>query len=232
MADIFIPLQGPGGIRPKAPAVGAWQSPGYRGVPYQEYTSPPYKWLGLRCDGLVVIDCDNQDAANAWAYLSGGGMTWTRKTPHGWHYIYRNPGDVHTGPKAGLWPGIDIREGRTSQIVYYAPGYFDHIGRTHIADFRAEWLATAKGLDSESDRSSEGEEWDEMPDGRGNNTMAAIAGAMRKQGMSGQTIAKCLGAINKITMTKDPMPRQMIAQIVMSICRYKPKPDIDIEIEE
>ncbi len=71
-----------------------------------------------------------------------------------------------------------------------------------------------------------------MPDGRGNNTMAAFAGAFRKQGMGVLAIAKCLGAINRITMTQDPMPTEMIVEIAKSVGRYAPRPSIDIEVEE
>jgi hypothetical protein len=71
-----------------------------------------------------------------------------------------------------------------------------------------------------------------MPFGRGNNTMAAFAGAFRKQGMSLRAIAKCLGAINRITMTEDPMPVEMIVEIAKSVSRYAPRPDIDIVVED
>ena len=113
--------------------------------------------------------------------------------------------------------------------MFAAPGYKDLTPREWIHPFRPEWLPENFG--TQIDR-SEDESWDEMPWGRGNNTMAAFAGAFRKQGMSPVTMAKCLGAINKITMTDKPMPRDEIAQIVMSVARYAAKPDVNIEVEE
>lgn len=243
MRDIFIPLQGPLGVKPKAPAVGAWTSPGYFGRDVREWEAKEHtdEWYGLRCDDLVVIDCDNSDAAQFWLRIAHPGLhidtgqdfpTWVRKTPNGWHFIYsrRHPQDPDA-PATGVWDHIDIRAGRTSQIVFYAPGYHDITTRLRLHTFDHTWLAGRLDKAGQVDRTND-EEWDEMPDGRGNNTMFAIAGTMRKQGMSMLTIAKCLGAINTITMTRDPMPRNMIVQIAQSVSRYAAKPDIDIEIDE
>jgi hypothetical protein len=206
----------------------------------------------MRCDGLVVIDCDcgcekvngeksvhclTPSVAKAhlrhWLHIAGHSMTaaWLRATPHGFHIIYtQHPTLVPDAPASGVWPGIDIRAGRTSQIVYIAPGYRDLVRPLVLPVFNPAWLPEHYSA-LQYDRSDD-ESWDEMPQGRGNNTMTAFAGALRKQGMSPMTMAKCLGAINKITMTEDPMPREDIAQIVMSVARYDARPDIDIEVED
>jgi len=246
--DIFIPLQGPSGVRPKAPAVGAWQSPGYTGI---EPAAHPGAWIGMRTDGLVVIDIDcgcpkvngekpevcqtpevMRSNANYWAAIDADAAKgWVRKTPHGMHFIYLQTAEEGTpdAPAAGVWPGIDIRAGRTSQIVFYAPGYKDLTAQHKMRLFDPRWLPSNFGV--QQDRSND-EAWSEMPDGRGNNTMAAFAGAFRKQGMAPVQIAKCLGAINRICMTDDPMPIEMIVEIARSVGRYSPRPDVDIEIEE
>jgi hypothetical protein len=249
---IYLPLQGPSGVRPKAPAVGAWQSPGYQGaLPNDDGTFDQDEWVGMRCDGLVVIDCDcrcekingekpavctTEAVARThlrfWLRHAGHLMskTWLRKTPHGYHVIYeQHESLVPDAPASGVWPGIDIRAGRTSQIVFRAPGYVDLAKPAAPLVFEPRWLPENYSA-QQYDRSDD-ESWDEMPHGRGNNTMTAFAGAFRKQGMSPVTMAKCLGAINKITMTESPMPREEIAQIVMSVARYDARPDIDIEVE-
>jgi hypothetical protein len=231
--DIYIPLQGPNGVRPKAPAVGAWQSPGYHGVSPGESGghAGDDAWYGLRCDDLVVIDCDDKGAANDWLAHTKAepSDTWVRATPRGYHFIYeRTPGSPDA-PAAGVWPHTDIRAGRTSQIVFLATGYDDITERTRISPFNPAWLPTNFG-EQQQDRSAS-ESWDEIPEGRGNNTMAAFAGAFRKQGMGIVSIAKCLGAINRICMTDDPMPTATIVEIARSVGRYEPRPDIDIEVE-
>jgi hypothetical protein len=233
MSDVWIPLQGPQGVRPKAPAVGAWQSPGYTGVSdaLLKCRIEEDNWYGLRCDGFVVIDCDSSEAADWWVHHVNGAVTWERKTPRGWHFIYERHVTSPSGPAVDIFrghpAGIDIRAGRTSQIVFHAPGYYDVSKRERIRPFDPAWLL---GVGTVSSRESTNEEWDEMPDGRGNNTMTALGGAMRKQGMSTPTIAKCLSAINRITMTRDPMPIEMVCEIAKSVGRYAARPDIDIEL--
>ncbi len=228
MAEVWIPLQGPEGVRPKAPAVGAWQSPGYMGVDMDDWQAGQDNWYGLRCDNLVVIDCDDADAVEVWQKACGGQDSFVRKTPRGYHYIYEWTEGSPCGPHVGVWPHIDIRAGAKSQIVYWAPGYENITSPADIQAFDPSWLPESLGT---SQVSHDSEAWSEMPDGRGNNTMAAFAGAFRKQGMDMLTICKCLGAINAITMTQDPMPDTMIVDIARSICRYKAEPDVDLVVE-
>jgi hypothetical protein len=213
--------------------VGAWQSPGYQGFMLAGYTAADAEagiWYGVRCDDWVVIDCDSDEAAQEWLKIDDAACpTWMRKTPHGQHFIYRWTEGSPTGPSAGIMPLVDIRAGRTSQIVFYAPGYSDITQPSEIRSFRPEWLT---GYAPERGVERDDESWDEIPDGRGNNTMTAFAGVFRKQGMSLPAMAKCLGAINRICMTDDPMPVDMVVQIVKSVGRYAAKPDIDIVVED
>lgn len=234
MSKLFLPLQGPGGTRPKAPSEGAWQSPGYAGLTHAEasarYESSNHAaWFGMRTDGLVVIDCDTHDAYEFWIEHTFPHKTWIRKTPRGWHFIYAQSEGSPDAPAAGIFDHVDIRAGRTSQIVYFAPNYHDVTPSNEgILPFNVKWLPEVM---PEQASVWSHEDWAELPDGRGNNVMTAIAGAMRKQGMGRMTMAKCLGAINAITMTQDPMPPAMIVDIVNSVSRYKADPDIDLVVE-
>lgn len=224
---IWIPLQG-SGQRPKAPAVNGWASPGYQGVTWAAHCSGP-NWVGLRCDGLVVVDCDTLPAGKAWRDRADPGRTspgYVRRTPRGLHFIYSWSVGSPTGPAVGVLPDIDIRASAGSQIVFHAPGYRDLTAPEEILPFNPHWLplrVTRNGPESET------EGWTEMPHGRGNNTLTAIAGAMRKQGMAEKPIRTILMGINKLTMTEKPMPADDVALIAHSVCRYKPQPDIDIE---
>ena len=231
MPAVFLPLNGPNheGKKPKAPAVSGWERPNYRGIDPRTYKGS----YGMRCDGLIVIDCDSDEAAAIWDEIIGPAnvdRTWVRKTPRGWHFIYRwhDPlGELEHlhGPHAGVLPGIDVRQGASSQIVYSAPGYETlHGSPQTMKDFHPPWAAT---FNVRARAASQADTWDEMPEGIGNNTMAALAGTMRKQGMSFVTMARCLGAINKITMPTDPMPKQMVLDIVRSVSRYEVDPFIE-----
>lgn len=221
----FIPLQGPEGMVPKAPAVSGWASPGYEGI---DPTLGEH-WLGLRCDGLVVIDCDSVDAAQAWTSRCGveGKRTYVRKTPRGFHFIYSWVQGAPTGPAVGVFDGVDIRAGNGSQIVYYAPGYSD-VGSSwaDVKPFDPAWLPERKST------LAAGDGWEEMPAGRGNVTMTAIAGALRKQGLAERPIRVILAGVNKLTMTESPMSPDEIALIARSVCRYEPNPDLEFVVDD
>lgn len=227
MSNIWIPLQGPSGMVPKAPAVPAWASPGYHGVTPDKLG----EWFGLRCDGLVVVDCDSQDAAKTWVGRCGkASNTYVRKTPRGFHFIYRWTDGSPTQPGAGFLPGLDIRAGSGSQIVFHADGYSDVASDwDDILPFDPSWLPEAAARSKLGDV---GEGWTEMPQGRGNVCLTAIAGAMRKQGMAEQPIRVILRAINKLTMTESPMPKEDVDAIARSVCRYAPDPDVVFEVDE
>jgi hypothetical protein len=235
---IYFPLQGPMGYRPKAPAVGAWQSPGYKGLT-EESALVAHRlnrddWFGLRCDGLVVIDTDEREKADWWVERTGP-LTWVRQTPRGVHFIYEQTEGSPDAPDTDIFGGgshVDIRAGRTSQIVYFAPGYGELTPPSTIKPFDPLWLPTGYTVGAQQRIQRDDEQWSEMPWGRGNNTMTAFGGAFRKQGMDAVTIAKCLGAINRITMTQRPMQLAEIVEIAKSVARYAALPDIEIELEE
>lgn len=235
---VFVALNGPNdnGKKLKAPSVRGWESPGHKGINPKTYRG----WYGLRQDGLITIDCDTHDGLQRWLNITTMPIEehgWVRKSPGkeandyaGWHFIYRwhDPlGELEhiMGPHAGVLPGIDVRQGRASQIVYSAPGYSTlHGGPSTLQPFHAPW---AKDFVVGSRAHVADDTWDEMPEGIGNNTMAALAGTMRKQGMSVYTMARCLQAINKITMTTDPMPKEMLLDICRSVSRYEVDPFVN-----
>lgn len=229
----FIPLQGPTGEKPKAPCVAGWQSPGYSG--YRDWQlgaadRDADEWYGLRCDGLVVIDCDNVAAARAWQKIVGENSgTYVRLTPRGFHFIYAwTPGSPE-GPSVGVLPDIDIRAGSGSQIVFYAPGYKD-LGSSwdSVRPFEPSWLPQRK-----TQVTTDVDEWAEIPHGRGNAVMVAFAGTFRKQGMDERTIRTVLNGINRLCMTEAPMSREAVAAIAHSVCRYAPEPFIgEIEVDD
>lgn len=227
MSRVFIPLQGPSGQTPKAPAVQAWASPGYEGV-----SEDSDGWLGLRCDDLVVIDCDTSWSAMAWIGRydpERRNGTYVRKTPRGFHFIYSWTQGSPTGPAVGVFDHTDVRAGRGSQIVFYAPGYED-VGSSwdDVKPFDPAWLPDT----SLAQRSMENDEgWSEMPTGRGNVTMTAIGGALRRQGMAEKPIRVILAGINRLTMTEAPMSVDEIALIARSVCRYEPDPAVEFEVE-
>ena len=148
MTWIWLALQGENGERPKAPASSRWQAFGYRGI-----VPARGQWVGLRCDDLVVVDCDNDEAIERWCKIDelAAETVMQRKTPHGRHFIYLRTPESPNAPAAGVFPGIDIRAGRTSQIVYFAPGYETIQGQLDpqfLIPFDPSWLPARRSCTS------------------------------------------------------------------------------------
>lgn len=212
MRTIWIPLV-PDGKAPIKEAAG-WQSPDYQGVAYR-----PDARLGLRTDDYIVVDCDDLEARDAWLRRIDkpiGHTTW-RKTPNGWHFFYkRTMANLHVrgGPRL---PKTDVKCGIGHYVVYHAEGYGPlQVSPDGLMVFDPAWLP---------DNTQEqwvGEEWSEMPEGIGDNSMMSFAGTFRRWGMDEVTIRTCLKQINAIVMKTDPMPPKSIRRIARQAAKYNP----------
>ena len=233
----FLRLGGPGAEKPKAPVAYGWQSPGFQGLGKValERLLARGGWVGMRTDEYVCIDCDD-DEATRWWYDQGlsnghfGRATWERKTPHGYHFIYCRTDDSPTASLIRPIPGVnlDVLAGIGRQIVLWADGYQTLNDKRYIRNFNSQWLPPEAF--NRADHSDE--EWDEMPEGRGNITLAAVGGVLRRHGASYEVILKTLAFINKRTMTLDPMPIEQVDMVARSVCRYEPAQMQDIELVE
>jgi hypothetical protein len=215
---IYLPLK-PGS---KEPAVGGWASPDYPGV---EHSSGD--WHGLRADALVIMDFDSAPARSLWWDGDPAKDSLEIKTPRGWHVYYRwTPGSPE-GPAVGVWPDVDVRAGRGSYVVApFAPGYEPVQPVRPIAPFNPTWLPKAATQDVYT-----GLEWDRIPEGRRNHTLAAIAGTVRKQGGSPEAIGRAVAALNAVLLD-EPLGLEEVVLIARSVARYSPRPDILIEMED
>ena len=146
------------------------------------------------------------------------------------HFIYCRTPDSPTTSLIRPIPGVelDVLTGIGRQIVLWAPGYETLHEKHLIRNFNPAWLPPeAYKATDHSD-----EEWDEMPEGRGNITLTAIGGVMRRHGASYEVILKSLAGIAKLTMTTDPMPIEQVDMVARSVCRYSPEQSQDIELAE
>lgn len=213
---IFVPLIGPDdakGRSPKGVAVAGWQRPDYKGVDEGE-------WTGVRLDDYVVVDCDDEAAKDAWlAHIDlPFDHTWVRKTPHGYHFFYRRcMANLHVRPQklTSVSPKIDLKAGIGHQVVFHAPGY-ETINLAANMDFVASWVPAQQEMRVE-------DIWDEMPDGLADNAMISWAGAFRRWGMSQTRINQVLAEINRITMTREPMPEKSLRRIARQAAKYSPE---------
>lgn len=207
----------------KQPTAAKWSSPTYKGIDAAKHAR-----VGLRCDGLVVIDCDSALAVKQWRARTDEMATRFHSTPHGGHFLYTFTPGSPTGPQVGVLPGIDVRAGRGSQIVFPPTEGYKVVDKHQPAPFRPEWLpqtASATG-------SAEMLDWDTIPEGFRNDTLTAFAGAFRRQGMSPEMIYKALLGLNE-GLCEPTLPASEIETIVRSAARYSPQPDwsIDVELE-
>lgn len=213
---VWLPLNGPNdkGQKPKGCNVRDWNLPGYRGVKPDEWEG----WLGLRLDDFIVIDCDDLAAYQAWlAHIClPAGHTWTRKTPHGYHLIYKRDMRVESCKLASISPKLELKTSAGHQIVFRAEGYSNlHWDSPAGAElFDPAWVP----VQAAGDRGIP--EWSEMPDGIGDSSMISFGGKFREWGMDQATIERCLTAIAEITMTEDPMPRRDIRRLARQAAKY------------
>lgn len=213
---VYIPLRSGS----KVPATAGWNNPDYTGV-------EPKGRVALRCDDLVVVDCDSDDAAEAWRKI--GAPTREIRTPRGWHFYYRWTPGSPTGPAVGVLPGVDIRAGIGSYVVAPPTDGYTVVRDRKPAAFRPNWLPERV----ESTVTADAEAWERIPEGRRNVTLTAFAGAFRRQGMSPKLILQVLRAFNEALVDQgtDPITDDELVTIVRSVSRYEPQPDLDIEVE-
>lgn len=214
--DVWLKLTGPNekGLAPKGCTTKDWNLPSYTGVELQDDGN----WYGLRLDEWVVIDCDSQEAADAWlahiGHMPTGGPTITRQTPHGFHFFYLRPAmRVDSRKLPTIHPLMEVKTGVGHQVVYHAPGYQTLGGKPRLFD--PAWLPEVV----HGDRGIE--EWDEMPDGIADNAMISFAGKFREWGMCREKIFECLSRLNDATMHREPMPRKSLLRIARQAAKYE-----------
>ena len=185
--------------------------------------------------GLVVIDADAKDGApglESWRDLvaelgPGIGDTVTAETPTGGlHMIYNANGHYVRNSAGKLAPGLDVRgEG----------GYFLGAPSAHPDGGRYEWAmgyspddmapiplpATLAKLLTETERKVAGAVGETIPKGQRNDTLASLAGTMRRRGMSESEIAAGLLAVNA-ERCEPPLPEGEVLGIARSIAGYAP----------
>lgn len=218
--DVWLKLTGPNdkGLAPKGCTTRDWNLPSYTGVDLAYVNNGV--WYGLRLDEWVVIDCDSLEAANAWLNHIGqhDKHTLVRQTPHGYHFFYKRPAvRVDSRKLPTIHPLMEVKTGVGHQVVFFAPGYETEVGTGAgmAMMFDPSWLP-------EVERGNKGiEEWSEMPDGIGDNAMISFAGKFREWGMDQATILECLNKINRLTMTREPMPIRSLRRIARQAAKYE-----------
>jgi len=207
----------------KRPIVKGWSAEGY--VPPAGHAG---NWA-LRTDGIVVIDADSPEAAAAFE-AEAGPTPFKVRTRKGLHLYYRGDPSLRPTPLNALADGSYAKTGTGSYVV--APG-------STIGGHTYAWVGDAWDWDPESlppapletiaryapsrKELSSDEGWDVIPDGMRNTTLAAMAGAMRRQGAGVEAIGACIATLNA-NRCDPPLPNDELVAIVRSVMRYEAEP--------
>ncbi len=214
----------------------------------QWWSLNPLANIGIATDGMLVVDCDVQKDGsqagqpNSWGTEHAEALQQAAsaivKTPNGGtHYYFRAPEVKVRSSVSEIAPGVDIRAGAGSYAVT-PPSKIDGGRRYHaqkaIPRFdqlapAPEWIVEAAtrqqqsrtgvtSTDSEAEDSGRS-----IPEGRRNQTLASMAGAMRRNGLDESEMNAALQAINN-NRCNPPLDEIEVDQIASSIARYAPDP--------
>ncbi|MEW6198071.1 MAG: bifunctional DNA primase/polymerase [Planctomycetota bacterium] len=200
------------------------------------WTQHPDANIAVRTDGLVVIDIDGE--GNAWltgepAKLADLEAAPLSLTPRGGrHYFFRQPGGRAWRNTAGrLAPRVDTRA--NGGYVLVAPSVVEGKPYSWQAEHELSmppqrlpeppaWLIEhLEALAASNGIVADGTPGNAIPTGQRNETLARLAGAMRRVGMSQAEIFAALQQVNA-DRCSPPLPLREVERTAVSIARYEP----------
>jgi hypothetical protein len=193
---------------------------------------PNSNW-GLACgpeSGIYVLDVDGEDGRATIAEWDRRSWklpkTRTHKTPRGLHLLFRWPEEFHFTISAGkLGPGIDER-GDRGYILY--PPSLSQSGERYVcldetvplADI-PDWLLELIAANHPQTRRSLAYKISILPEGRRNDGLTRLGGALRRRGATRDVLESQLLAEN-IRRCRPPLPDSEVIRIAASVARYAP----------
>lgn len=232
---VFIPIR----PRSKRPVEGAvkWSEPDADWRSWWDADLPDDVNKALRLDGLIVIDCDTEEARLAWRQR-GFDTPVQVKTPHGHHYYYRLPEGVELkgGP---ILPRTDLKTG-PKHYVLVPPSVneegVEYLHRGPTDPYRApvaspEMIELLGGLKSPAAPASDGlpvEHHSLITEGSRNDTLTKFAGLMRRLAFDDEGVRRVLQGLNR-SLTDEPLPIDEVEQIVQSSARWDAETEIEME---
>lgn len=199
------------------------------------WSEHPAANIAMATEGLIVIDIDPLESGrNPWPGdpnrtldLSSAPMSLTPRG--GCHYLFRQPeGRHYRNTASSIAPKVDTRA--NGGYIVLPPS------RTHDGTYRwSETLELESGpkalpvppgwllamLRDESPVSEVMRDGNPIPSGARNNTLARLAGGMRRMGMEQGEILSGLRAVNA-RRCNPPLPEREVEAIAESITRYEP----------
>ena len=195
----------------------------------------PDAGIGIRTDGYIVLDFDVKSGGleskevietkygklpRTRTHRTGGG---------GLHYIYRNAVGSNVRNAAGFagYSGVDIRANGGYIVappsLHTSGNHYEVLDNSPIIP-APEWLIELLKQKPSSSVSTTPGIGDPIPEGQRNQTLARLAGVMRRQGMSEDEVYSVLLIANK-RCQPEPLTDHEVLNITQSITRYIPTPD-------
>jgi hypothetical protein len=226
-------------------------------VRWQAEDPPVDKWWAdvpddvnkaLRCDGLVVIDCDTPEAIEFFESLGfvSPGADVSVKTPRGRHYYFTLPEGVDP-PEAGPLKSplgeprhIDVKTG-PGHYVLVPPSVnrdgAEYVWRTGTSADDApqapqgllDWLNAHRA--PRASETNAGPANSTIRKSHRNVVLTSFAGLMRRHGLNDQAVGRVLDGLNR-QLTEEPLPESEVRSIVASSARWEPdEQTIELVIE-
>ena len=202
------------------------------------WTAEPSANVGIRTglsSGLVILDVDPRAGGDTELFaleqqhgklpetvevLTGGG---------GRHLYFLHPGGIIKN--ITLKPGLEIKadggyvvaspSGHPSgrSYVWECTSHPDEVPLAHLPEWLLEQAITGRMKTVRAGSVSS-----RIPEGQRNNTLASLAGTMRRRGMGPDSIVAALLSENE-QRCDPPLPEEKVRKIATSIARYDPSTD-------
>jgi hypothetical protein len=200
----------------------------------------PQALIGIAtgASGLVVVDVDtgkgDVDGYDGWRDIvrqcgDDLEMTTQVETPsHGLHLYYRANGHKVGNSASKLAPGVDVRAEGGYVIAAGSPGYLYVDGHGPELLAKLPPLLTKRLAYAKTPAPLIPEAVLIIPEGRRDNSLLEMGGAMRRKGMGEEAIRAALAAENK-EHCKPPLPDKDVARIAKSVSRYEPSDPVAVK---
>jgi hypothetical protein len=189
---------------------------------------------------LIVLDGDGPEALES---LRGRHMPPTPQqntSPGHYQWLFQHPGGTVKNMTRFL-PGLDLKADGGQVVVPPSTHYTGHIRAWVLSPYDAEpapcpdWLrdiiqdnAPRTTPPKSAGRNGHGPAEDSIPDGARNETLASLAGTMRRRGMSEPAILAALQAEN-LEKCNPPLDDAEVERIAASVARYAPAEDPELD---
>lgn len=199
------------------------------------WSENPSANIAIRTDGLLVVDIDGVD--NPWFADDPGQLEElatapTSLTPRGGRqHLFRQPEGKRWRNSAGqLAPHVDTRA--DGGYIVVPPSVFNGGGYRWLEGRELDipagrlpeppaWLVEMLDAVPASNGVCDGPQPNTVPEGQRNDTLARLAGTMRRVGMSRAEIAAALHQANA-DRCAPPLARREVDRIAASVARYEP----------